>query len=226
MLSRRQFIYSGLSACLAACSAGLGRLNSAPNDTLKIHRRADWQARDPDLNAPNEHGLFDPQFNPEGWLMYPGALADVYNTLIVHHSALDHSYGPLQIQALHLHNKGYADIGYHFLIDEHGRVSEGRTIRARGAHTGGFNTGTIGVVLLGNFEVDHPTEAQRWALKLLGDYLSETYTLTHLAGHRDFQPTVTVCPGAHLEELLTGLADDLGLQFGTGGYVAPQWANH
>jgi len=222
-LTRRQFLYSSLSLGLAACAHAFAPY-SGLNTTLKIHRRADWQARNPDLNASAEHGLFDPEFNPEGWLMYLQPLLEVYNTLIVHHSALDLSYGPLQVQQLHMKNKGYADIGYHYLIDSQGRISEGRVIRARGAHTGGFNTGTIGVVLLGNFETGEPPEAQTQALHTLSRYLAGTYTLTHLAGHRDFQPGVTLCPGVHLESTLIDLANTLSLQFGTGGYVIPSWA--
>lgn len=145
IFSRRQFLYSALGLGLSACTHAANHSGSAPNTAIKVHPRATWQARAPDLNAPSEHGLFDPEFNPEGWLMYTEPLPEVYNTLIVHHSALDLSYGPYQIQQLHMQNKGYADIGYHFLIDESGRVSEGRYIRARGAHTGGYNTGTVGV---------------------------------------------------------------------------------
>jgi hypothetical protein len=222
--TRRNFVTTTLVAGLAACARTLYPTAPIANYLVKIHARASWQAREPDLNAPAEHGLFDPEFNPDGWLMYSQPLGEVYKTLIVHHSALDLTYGPYQIQELHMHNKGYADIGYHYLIDEAGRVSEGRYIRARGAHTGGYNTGTIGVVLLGNFEEGKPPLAQQQALQNLGGHLTHTYSLTHLAGHRDFQPGVTVCPGVHLESTLVDLAKTLGLTFGTGGYVKPGWA--
>jgi hypothetical protein len=35
--------------------------------------------------------------------------------------------------------KGYADIGYHIVIDSFGVLYEGRVLNARGAHTGGHN---------------------------------------------------------------------------------------
>lgn len=223
-ISRRRFIAASACACLAACSVRAPGSQTGQNDTVKLHPRRDWNARLPNLDAPVEHGLFDPEFNPEGWLMYAEPLAKVYNTLILHHSALDLSYGPRRIQDLHMDVKGYADIGYHYVVDGHGRVSEGRTIRARGAHTGGFNTGTIGVVLLGNFEQAEPTEMQWQAARRLGRYLADTYNLTHLAGHRDFQPAVTVCPGKELARRLPDLAADLELAYGTKGYVTPAWA--
>lgn len=56
-------------------------------------------------------------------------------------------------------------------------------------------------------------------LRELSGCLRDVYRLTHIAGHRDFQPGVTVCPGLHLEALLPELAVELGLEFGVGGYV-------
>ena len=51
--------------------------------------------------------------------------------------------------------------------------------------------------------------------------LIDAYAITHLAGHRDFQPGVTLCPGDNLEVLLPDLAAELGIAFGTEGYVGP-----
>jgi hypothetical protein len=44
----------------------------------------------------------------------------------------------------------YADIGYHFLIDERGRIYEGRSIENVGAHVGGRNTGNLGIAVVGD----------------------------------------------------------------------------
>lgn len=122
---------------------------------------------------------------------------------------------------MHLQFKGYADIGYHFVIDAAGKMYRGRDLNVRGAHTGGFNTGTVGIVLLGNFETTTPPQPQVDAFKTLARCLVSAYHITHLAGHRDFQPTETVCPGALLEPLLPSWASELGLKFGTDGYVPP-----
>jgi hypothetical protein len=171
------------------------------------------------LNAPNEHGLYDPTTNPEGWLIYDQPLSGLLHTIVVHHSALPMRDGPREIQRLHMQQKGFADIGYHFVIDDLGWVYEGRSLAVRGAHTGGYNTGTLGIVLMGNFEVRQPTGAQLAYLKLLVRQLVDEYSITHLAGHYDFQPDETVCPGRNLEPLLPGLAAEMKLEFGTGGYV-------
>jgi hypothetical protein len=104
-----------------------------------------------------------------------------------------------------------------------GDLYEGRTLRARGAHTGGHNTGTVGVVLLGNFNVIEPP-AQAWqTLRNVITYLRDDYHIDYVAGHYDFQPDETECPGKHLEVRLPVLAADLRMKFGTGGYVVPEW---
>jgi hypothetical protein len=65
------------------------------------------------------------------------------------------------IYAFHTVNRGWGDIGYNVIVDKFGRIFEGRfgglTSTVIGAHAGGFNTGTFGVSMLGNYhETDTP----------------------------------------------------------------------
>jgi hypothetical protein len=190
-------------------------------DMLNIISREEWNALPPNHDAPNENGMYNAVTNPEGWMVYEEPLDQVLKTVIVHHSALPLSDGPYEIQQLHFNQKGYADIAYHFIVDEDGNIYAGRDIHARGAHTGGSNTGSIGVVLLGNFEVINPTQSQLDALKLLLQVMKQEYHVTHLAGHKDFNPGVTLCPGENLYEKLPALAEELSYEYGTGGYEGP-----
>lgn len=228
--TRREVLQVGavatVSVLVAACQPQRlsPEIGSSQNSTIKLIRRDAWDALPPNFDARDEHGLFDPVTNTSGWLVYSEPLITILNTVVVHHSALDLSYGPLEVQKLHMEQKGYADVGYHYLINEAGKIYEGREITVRGAHTGGYNTGTVGVVLLGNFELAAPPDLQIRLAKKLIQFLIEQYGITHLAGHRDFQPDETVCPGKYLEPLLPGLAIELGLTFGTGGYKKPEWA--
>jgi hypothetical protein len=194
--------------------------------TPRIVSRADWGARDPNPAARSETGAFDPVSNPDGVFTYPGDLRDWLTTVVAHHSALPLSEGVQEIQALHMDQRGYADIGYHFVIAPDGTIYEGRPIDMRGAHVAGYNTGTIGVVLLGNFNQSLPPEAQMNSLRRLLAYLQARYGVTHLAGHQDFPdqgPQGTECPGAMLETRLPALAKNLGYQYGIAGYVQPPW---
>ena len=55
---------------------------------MNLIPRADWGARPPNHDAHDEKGFFHPRRNPGGWLVYEEPLAQVLNTLVIHHSAL------------------------------------------------------------------------------------------------------------------------------------------
>jgi hypothetical protein len=63
---------------------------------------------------------------------------------------------------------GYCDIAYHFLVDRFGVIFVGRaggiTRPVIGGHAGGFNTGSTGVALIGDFQSAQPTGEQWNAL--------------------------------------------------------------
>ncbi len=80
---------------------------------------------------------------------------------LVHHTAGSNSYSPEQsaaivrgIEIYHVKGNGWNDIGYNFLVDKYGQVFEGRyggmERNVVGAHSEGFNTGSVGVALIGN----------------------------------------------------------------------------
>jgi hypothetical protein len=220
MITRRQFLkyitavgsislIPTLTGCAPECD---------PNALLEIINRDVWGAVAPDIANSNE-GFYDPVFNPGGWYTYSNPLNEALNTIIVHHTAASFNNNPLAVQGAHMNDDGYADIAYQYLVDSEGLIYSGRSINVRGTHTGGHNTGAIGIALFGNFENEEPTTAQLCSLKRLGTWLKVSYDLTHLAGHRDFQPLETVCPGEHLADKLEKIAADLNLEFGTAGYV-------
>ncbi len=191
----------------------------------QIIRRAQWNARPPDHRAQGEAGLFHPHTNPGGWLQYTTPLDQMLNTIVVHHSALAaHALAVADIQRLHIEKRGFADIAYHFVVAAGGQLYEGRVIGVRGAHVRAANTGTVGLVLLGNFEEHRPTTAQIIALHhLVGDLAARYTAITHLAAHYEFNRE-TVCPGAALYPLLPKLAATHQLQPGPAGYQRPPWA--
>jgi len=238
-LSRRQVI-QGLTLAGALCIGGVanGLLRNRPRLVIVPHgddmpaaspkpagrsivSRDEWGALPVDHAARNENGFYQPGSNPEGWYIYEGDLRESYQTLIIHHSAFYEADGLatlLEVQRLHRGDRGWADIGYHFLVDSAGRVYEGRDLSARGVHTMGHNTGSAGLCLLGDFRFAAPSAAQWQATVSLGRWLVEALALTHLAGHRQFNLS-TECPGAALQQRLPDLAARLDLEFGIDGYV-------
>jgi N-acetylmuramoyl-L-alanine amidase-like protein/flagellar hook capping protein FlgD len=158
---------------------------------------------------------------------------------VVHHTVTPNTYTRAQAAAIvrgieffHVRGNGWNDIGYNFLVDRFGTVYEGRAggidRNVVGAHAAGFNTGTVGVSLLGTFQRVAPSRPMQNALvSLLAwrldvahvDPLSTSVytsggnakfrrgklvTLHAVSGHRDTGPTE--CPGTDAYRLLPSLA--------------------
>lgn len=165
--------------------------------------------------------------------------ADAVRFAVVHHTAGSNSYTRARaasivrgIQRYHVLANGWDDIGYNFLIDKYGQVFEGRyggvDRNVVGAHAQGFNQGSAGIALIGNYSGTFATPAARAALaRLLAwrldvahvDPLStfgwrssgnprfpagRTITLRTISGHRD--TGYTTCPGSQLYGELPGIA--------------------
>lgn len=245
--SRRDFLIGlgvlGTGAMTCACGGAFGlwawqnrqrtgriiEVTTTPIANAAIPRYPDmtprqvWGALAPNLAARNETGLYS-DINRNGWREYPAEqIREIYKTVVVHHSVIDEgddNLTMLEVQNAHREDRGWADVGYHYLVGKSGRVFEGRDVQVRGTHVGGFNTGSVGVCLLGNFVTAFPTEAQINAARELIRWLREALALTHLAGHQDFN-TGTQCPGTNLMDYLGNFADYAGLTIGTEGYVPP-----
>ena len=158
---------------------------------------------------------------------------------IVHHTANANNYTEAQapaivrgIEVYHVEGNGWNDIGYNFLVDRFGNIYEGRAggieRNVVGAHVEGFNTGTVGISLIGNFSTVTPPKAMQDALvKLLAwrldvahiDPLSTVVytsggnakfkagtlvTLRAISGHRDAAPSE--CPGQAAYRLIPAIA--------------------
>jgi hypothetical protein len=162
--------------------------------------------------------------------------ADRLSLAIVHHTAGTSPATPEEsaavvraIQTYHVKSNGWNDIGYNFLVDPFGQVFEGRAGGVErnviGAHALGFNTGTVGVALLGNFEKKVATPEAHAALAAFlawrldvghvdpvstVSYVSDgqPHELRAVSGHRDVN--ATACPGANLYPELDGLAGESG----------------
>ncbi len=114
-------------------------------------------------------------------------------------------------QADHQGRRGWADIGYHFVIDGAGRIWEGRPLRWQGAHAGNsdLNRGNIGICLMGNFEATDLNVAQARSLSSLLDWLLGTYHIAprQVRGHGELLRRVpgrgTACPGERLQTFLS-----------------------
>jgi hypothetical protein len=105
-----------------------------------------------------------------------------------------------RIRAYHVEARGWADLGYHYLIDPGGRIWEGRPAIWQGAHVKDFNPHNLGVVLLGNFDLQQPSMQQLLVLPQFVQALRRRYRVSpdQIRSHQEWTPT-TACPGKNLQ---------------------------
>jgi len=144
----------------------------------------------------------------------------------------------------------YIDIAYNWLIDPKGRIYEGRWAQdypagrphigernganVRGAHAIYNNSNTIGVALMGNYDIANPPAAMinalvtfltwkcaRWGINPLGRgaYAASngvTENLFNICGHRD--TSSTACPGGRVEPMLPAIRAQVAARISGAGY--------
>jgi flagellar hook assembly protein FlgD len=168
--------------------------------------------------------------------------APVLRFALVHHTVNANNYTCAQsasivrgIEVYHVKANGWNDIGYNALVDRCGQVFEGRSggmdKNVIGAHSQGFNTGSVGVALIGTYQTTAPTAVQRQALvNLLAWRLDVAHVdplsivsvasggnskfsagtkinLHAVSGHRDTYSTD--CPGNALYKLLPAISQQV-----------------
>lgn len=174
----------------------------------------------------------------------------------VHHTVTGNSYTPADVPAIirsiyayHVQGEGWCDIGYNFLVDQFGRIWEGRyggvDKNVLGAHTGGFNTNSFGVAMIGTFTTAVPPTAMvnavaalmAWKFTINYDnplgtatlvaasfsgsrYAAGTpVTLNVVSGHRDVD--LTDCPGNGGYSVLPTIRRLAAQDMGNSGLVQP-----
>ncbi|HEX6714526.1 MAG TPA: N-acetylmuramoyl-L-alanine amidase, partial [Thermoleophilaceae bacterium] len=219
------------AATLTSPSVGRSAAFAQPS----VLRRADWQA---------DESL---RYDSSGAEVWPAAYYPVQK-LIVHHTAGQNNDPdpPATIRAIYYYHavtQGWGDIGYNFLIDEQGRIYEGRHTLdyalgtspteedasgnvVTAAHAQGYNSGTVGVALLGTLTNQDATPAAREALEKLLAWEADRHaldpngsslytnpvngtqkTFPNIAGHRDVG--ATECPGGVFYATLPAIRNDV-----------------
>ncbi len=140
-------------------------------------------------------------------------LRSVFLWMTVHHTtdSASNSYTTARdVQTKHQTERGYADIGYHYVIDANGAIYEGRPLGVKGSHAELFNGGNVGIVLAGDFESragnvwdpDVPTTAALNALDNLVDVLALRFDIQSVWSHQERKNQAgagnTECPGDNL----------------------------
>ena len=170
--------------------------------------------------------------------------ASTVRAVVVHHTAGSNDYGPADVPkkiradyAYHVKARGWSDLGYNLVVDKFGGIWEGRhggfgraTI---GTHSAGFNTGTLGVSMLGDMTEEAPTAAAVRAFQRVAAYAGAAWgfdprgtvtltsggspkfakgtkvTLGRVHGHKDTGKTA--CPGQLYDRLAAIRAGAFGM---------------
>lgn len=109
-----------------------------------------------------------------------------------HHTAAD-------IRKWHL-AQGWADIGYHFVVQLDGTVEIGRPLDVAGSHVAGHNSNSIGVVYVGGVAADAKTPKdtrtpeQKASLLTLLRTLKSANPAAVIQGHHDYPNVAKACP--------------------------------
>jgi hypothetical protein len=163
-LSRRGFMAAGVLAAWGCASSGTSRSDRMPDPILSSRAGATKPEITPPAvaNGPKQFGFVQHrtlwcrgECDPS--IMNP--MKPVYR-ITVHHDgmrpflATDQTSAMARIEMIRSghRQKGWGDIGYHFVVDRGGRVWEGREIKWQGAHVKEQNEGNIGICCLGNFD--------------------------------------------------------------------------
>lgn len=175
--------------------------------------------------------------------------------LFVHHTVgrnfeSDPEAAMRAIYYFHTKRQGWCDVGYNFVVGWDGTIYEGRWARkyapwevhssedrvgraVAGAHVGGYNSGSVGVSVMGNYSQIRPPPAVRRALAELLAWEADRHDLKprgehtyrnpetgakrrlkYIAGHRD--AGYTECPGNFLYAALPQVRKDTAAAMGEG----------
>ncbi|MCM8747592.1 N-acetylmuramoyl-L-alanine amidase [Thermomicrobiaceae bacterium CFH 74404] len=206
--------------CVDTRSQDLRFLAETPLIDGWIIPRAGWGADESLRFASNGREIWPPSYAP-------------VEKVVIHHTVTqnnppDPAASVRAIYAYHAITQGWGDIGYNFLVDWQGNVYEGRFggPNVVGAHTAGYNTGTLGIAVLGDFESTAPPQAAIDSLiRLIRErapqidpggisYFRDLVDVPNIGAHRDYN--LTECPGDHLYEVIP---DIRGRLKGTGPIV-------
>jgi hypothetical protein len=169
----------------------------------------------------------------------PGRVTSEVKHCIIHHSAgntSDTNYANIirNIYLLHTESNGWDDIGYNYVVAGNGQIYDGRDPQGagdedniQGAHFCAKNSGTMGICLLGNYEIDTPSISLIQSLeklltwKLYKENLSAKDSSIHpqngskylatIGQHKDGCPTL--CPGKNtttrINDIRSNVKDEL-----------------
>lgn len=129
------------------------------------------------------------------------------NFIVLHHVEATNCT-PQDVHQWHL-ARGWTGIGYHYLIGKDGTIYRGRPRDAIGAHCQDYNSQSIGIGAVGDYEIEQMPAVQWQAILNLVNELKTVYRSIQVVGHKELNPTA--CPGKNypLEQIKAGIGPNI-----------------
>lgn len=119
------------------------------------------------------------------------------DAIVIHctaHPDTSFGVGVAEIRRDHVHERGWDDVGYHYVIRRNGEIECGRMDSVKGAHCPPMNANSIGVAWVG---IDTPSKQQRASMVRLTKELMARYAVPihRVFGHKEADPDCgKACP--------------------------------
>ncbi|SKB49310.1 N-acetylmuramoyl-L-alanine amidase [Sphingopyxis flava] len=121
--------------------------------------------------------------------------------IVIHCSATPEGkdFGAASIDRWHK-ERGWAGIGYHYVVKRDGTIEPGRPLEKAGAHVAGHNANSVGIVYIGGLAKDGKkakdtrTPEQKTALRTIVAEMRRRFPEARVLGHRDFPGVRKDCP--------------------------------
>ena len=121
--------------------------------------------------------------------------------IVWHHTAGNREQPIRDIADYHVRVRKWPGIGYHYAIDQEGKVFQMQAVTTVSYHAYMNNTPNIGVVLVGNYEEERPSPQMKAAAKALLRYLKARHRIQHVWMHSETK--ATLCPGRYARAMFS-----------------------
>lgn len=119
--------------------------------------------------------------------------------IVLHTLAFDGEANIDRVRRWHL-DRGWKDVGYHWLIRRNGSLEQGRTEDEEGAHAVNYNSRSVGIAFEGHGDHEMWTLPQVLTAVKLCDRISNQYGIPphNILGHSETGAPKT-CPGTKID---------------------------
>ena len=127
---------------------------------------------------------------------------DLKVNLVLHNSAGNKKATIADLSRIHVVENGWPKLSYHIGINYLGQVLLINELDLLTYHARGNNTVSIGILMIGNYELEKPSEEMMNSVEIVVNYLKNELGIENVTIHNRIPRANTLCPGKFAEEAL------------------------